>query len=247
MSPIKIVSLQNPLAKHLVRIRQDRDYRTEQQSVLVTGRKLIEELSQVVKPKKLFLTDTSERISSVPTEVFQVSEEVLKKITGLPNPEGLAAEFPLPNPTPLDKAKMIVIFDGLADPGNMGTLIRTALALGWGGIFFLPHCVDPFHEKVLRASKGALFHLFFEIGDWERLRQLRADRHAYVADLEGTPLSAITPRENVLLLLSNESQGVSPEGNRFGEKLSIPISGKMESLNVAVAGGILMYHLKKHG
>lgn len=230
-----ITSLQNPLVKHLVKLRTDRIYRDKEKSVLISGEKLVNELQQLVKPKRIF--------TEYPSSHIQVTEEVMEKITGLPNPEGIAAEFPHPEAASLNQLAPILALDQIRDPGNMGTLIRTAWALGWKGIFFLPGCVDPFHEKVIRASRGALFYLPWKEGNWEELKQFPLKR--YTADIKGLPLHSIPPQKEIVFLLSNEALGVSKEGEQFGEAITIPMEKKVDSLNVSIAGAIMMYYLTR--
>lgn len=242
--PQMLSSLQNPLVKHCVKLRESPHYREEAGSVFVVGRKTVEELSSICPPKRVFFVEQEPLFSS--QESYQVTEAILKKMSGLPTPEGIAAEFPLPAPSTLKKVHALLALDRISDPGNLGTLIRTALALGWEGVFFLPGCVDPFHEKVLRASRGTLFRFPWASGSWDELAHLKEQNvlTSYVADMEGSPLPSISFSERFLLLLSNEAQGVSTEGKLFGTPISIPMTDQMESLNVAVAGGILMYALK---
>lgn len=176
-------------------------------------------------------------------EVFLTTPPVLKKLIGLPSYEPIAAEFPLPTPSELEGAGPLLVLDAIRDPGNMGTLLRTALGMGWQGVFLLPTCVDPFHDKVIRASRGALFQLPWRQGDWRELLlfQKKQALKLYVADIEGTPLKKATLDTKALLLLSNEARGVSEECKELGEKITIPMPGGTESLNVAVAGSILMF------
>ncbi len=237
MFKTQIVSTHNPVIKHLVKLRTDARYRRQQGHVVISGVKIVAELSEVLSPTRVFSLEPL----SMPH--IGVSESVMKKITGLPSPEGIAAEFPLPERTPIDKKAPLLALDRITDPGNMGTLLRTALALGWEGVFFLPGCVDPFHEKVIRASRGALFYLPWQEGSWEALKQL--PHTPYIADIEGRPLPEVSADKNSLLLLSNEAQGISPEGAELGEQITIPMPGKMESLNVAISGAILMYALTR--
>jgi RNA methyltransferase, TrmH family len=234
--------INNSLVKHLIKLRQNRAYREEQGSVVVSGLKLVKEIAQRATPKRVFVEDPSLCANG---SVYMVSHPLLKKITGLPSPEPIAAEFPLPPTTDLTHVAPLLILDAIRDPGNLGTLIRTALALGWGGVFFLPTCVDPFHEKVIRASRGALFYLPWREGSWEEFIALknRGELTLFIADKEGAPLSSIRAEKKSALLMSNEAQGVRPRVVEFGQKITIPMMGSMESLNVAVAGGILMYYL----
>lgn len=235
----KISSLQNPLVKHLVKLRLDPHYRKQEKSVLITSSKLIKELQLLVAAKRIF------SVQPCPFPTLSVSLSAMKKITGLSTPEGIAAEFPLPEPSDLNKKAPLLALDRISDPGNMGTLLRTALALRWEGVFFLPGCVDPFHEKVLRSSRAALFRLPWKEGSWEELQQFALTR--YTADTQGLPINEIKPNRDIILLLSNEGEGVSDRGSHFGQKITIPISSSMESLNVAVAGSIMMYVLNSKG
>ncbi len=239
-----IASLQNPLVKHLAKLREDQKYRQEEGSVVVSGYKLVEELAQICAPKKILLLEGAEKRFSGP--IIEVSLPVLKKITGLPAPEEIAAEFPLPGQDSLMQRKPLLALDAIRDPGNLGTLIRTAIALGWGGVFFLPTCVDPFHEKVVRASRGALFRLPWKNGSWEELAHLCQHQSltTYIADTEGIPLDQLPASKEIVLLLSNEAQGVQETTKKLGKKITIPMPGDMESLNVATAGAILMYMLR---
>lgn len=242
---LQITSSNNPLVKHIVKIREDSGYRNQCQLVLVSGYTMVREIAELVEPLQIFTTNPGQD-KNFRAEIYQVSAQVLKKLSGLMNPEGIAAVFKLPPATPLENKKRVLICEGIADPGNLGTLMRTALALGFEGIFLLGQGVDPFHEKVMRASRAALFKLPYEIGDWKRLREITNDHTSscFVADINGQPVGA-DAHDTIFLLLSNESLGVSPEAKLFGKKVSIPMSGPMESLNVSVAGAILMYCLSK--
>nr|NGX62168.1 23S rRNA (adenosine(1067)-2'-O)-methyltransferase [Chlamydiota bacterium] len=237
-------SLQNSLVKRLVKLREDPHFRREEKKILVTSKKIISEIPY--PPDRVFFTDENPSFSSEAENIL-VSDKVLQKITGLPSPDGVAAEFSLPPPTSMEGNSYLLACDRITDPGNLGTLIRTALALFWDGIVFLPGCVDPFHEKVLRASRGALFRLPYHVGTWEELTNWQKKKKAtcYVADMEGIPLHKAPRPENLLLILSHEGEGVSPQGAAMGEKISIPISHKMESLNVSIAGSILLYELRR--
>lgn len=245
----EITSLQHELVKHLVRLRQNRAYREEHQSVLISGLKIVSEVCQQQRAKRLITCDES----SIPAgmlcdEILVVNEAIMQKISGLAQPEGLLAEVVMPK-TDLQVGKSLqylIACDGINDPGNLGNLLRTALALGWQGVFLLGDCCDPFNDKALRAAKGATFRLPLLSGSWEDLNKLIQENQLqpWVADLEGTPLAQIGEQAGVLLVLSNEAHGVSKEAAQICQKVTIPMPGKMESLNVSSAGAILMYVLK---
>lgn len=239
-----INSLQNPLVKHLVKLRQESDYRNEQSLLVIEGLKPILEVLPWIK--KIFYSDIKFLPQIQAPEIYKVSDAVMKKISGMTSPEGILAEVEMPKYHSLKGKNDILAFDGINDPGNLGTLMRTALALGWEGIFLLPNCCDPYNEKVIRAARGAQFRLSLYKGTIADLKRLILENNLspYVADLEGMKPEEISKQKRTLLVLGNEAQGASQEIISLCSKVTIPMPGDMESLNVAVAGGILMYVLR---
>ncbi len=236
----EITSLQHPLVKHLVKLRQDKELRKETRTLLIVGRKTIRDLSEKL-PVQILLTTEKESLDA--EETIIATPEILKKITGLEEPDGIAAVFSWPKPQILEGKKRVLVLDRLQDPGNVGTLFRTALGLGWEGVILVQGSVDPFNDKVLRAAKGANMLLPF----WEMRQEeiIALKRHMYIADAQGASLEGTTFRLPLLLILGSESTGPSPSFLKSGTKVSIPMSQEMESLNVAAAGSVLMYHLVK--
>lgn len=248
MLPKEITSLQHPIVKHLVKLRMEKEERTLSKTVLVMGKKIIQELSGKSPFKTLLIEQGYQKDPRLEAEeIYIVSKEILKKITGIPSPEPIAAVVPLPPSANLNGKKFILALDSINDPGNLGTLLRTALALNWEGVFILDGSVDPFNDKALRSAKGATFQLPLSFGNKEDLKQLvlKNKLHVYLADMEGIPLEQASVKSPLLLLLGSESHGVQPALKEHFEKISIPMSPKMESLNVSIAGAILMYNLKK--
>jgi RNA methyltransferase, TrmH family len=216
------------LVKHLLKLRKERKYREETGLALVTGLNMLKELGDI------------QTIISVEPVSIPCKEEILlpmhaiKKFTGLDNPEGVAATVCIPEMADLTKAKRVIVLDRVTDPGNMGTLLRTAKALGFDGAYLLPGCVDPFNEKALRAAKGATFSLPLSKDP------LPEHFHLYLADGKGAANVAFhTP---MALVLGNEACGIDP--TLQGTRVAIPMQ-EFESLNVAVAGGILMHQMRE--
>lgn len=226
----EITSLQHPLVKEWVKIRTDKEARKESKSILLIGEKMVRELSP-----KLSILITTRPSNIKASHHYLVTEEILKKITGLPSPDGFAAIAPLPEPQPLEGKKRILILDRIADPGNLGTLLRTALAFNWDGVIFTPGTVDPFNDKALRASKGALFSLPYSFNNVKPL-------YTFVADLDGPSISSIAIPDSLALVLSNEGSG--PGNWENVQKVSIPMGNCVESLNVAAAGAILLHAMR---
>ena len=141
----------------------------------------------------------------------------------------------------------IVLLDGVQDPGNAGTILRTAAALGASAVLALPGTVDLWNAKVVRSAMGAHFHMPALHCDWAALDELRK-REGIVtwgADAGGTPLAQLSPPKRLALLVGNEGAGLSPEGRARADVIAaLPIGDRVESLNVAVATGIFLYQLR---
>ena len=243
----EIWSLHNPIIKHLVKLRTSRVYRTSQGSVVLPGKKLVREVCYGEGAKALFLLkEELPFYGDLSENIYLVTPQIMKKISGLESPEGVLAEVLMPHEEELVGKKYLLALDGICDPGNMGTLLRTALALGWEGVFILGNSVDLFNEKALRAAKGATFRFPYRIGSWEDLKSLvKANSlKAFVGDMNGKVPGEVLKGSGALLVLGNEASGPSREVKEFCCSVGLPMPGDMESLNVAVAGGILMYLLK---
>jgi TrmH family RNA methyltransferase len=237
----QITSLQHPLVKHCVKLRTNRSYRSAEKKVLIVGENLVKELPLL----------TIYAVNNVPTGLkaeksYLVTDAIMKKITGLEHPEGIAAEVKMPKEASFENIQRLLVLDGVSDPGNMGTLIRTALALGWEGVYIIANSCDPFNDKALRAAKGATFRVPLCFGDWADLSRLISKNKMtpLAADMNGIDIKNVNKSQGIALVLGNEARGISEEAEKLSTKVAIPMSGEMESLNVAVAGGILMYCLE---
>jgi TrmH family RNA methyltransferase len=247
MQATPITSLQNPIVKRLVKLRTDQQYRYAENSVIIEGIKPIQEVCKEHPAQILVVTHESKIPEGIDVkQLYLVNDAIMHKISGMQSPEGMIAEVAMPQPSSLEKCRTVIALDRVNDPANMGTLLRTALALGWEGAFILNDSCDPYNEKALRAARGATFRLPMRKGSWKELQQLAIANQwePLVADIDGNDPKALLKCEKRLLILGNEAQGASVEAIAFCRKIAIPMSGKMESLNVAVAGGILMYLLR---
>lgn len=252
MNPQLITSLTHSNVKRWVRLREEASERVQEKSVLIQGKKVVTELAAHSTLQSLIVTEAIHR-SYYPYahETFVVTEEIMKKVTGVPHPEGIAAVVDLPQETNLSCCSWILALDGVSDPGNVGTLVRTAYALGWEGIYLLPGSCDLYNDKALRASMGATFHMKYQSGSHEELLKLQESSRIsfYRADLIGISVESLTscqrPLEKALLVMGSESHGVSPQICLKSQAITIPMHEDIDSLNVAVAGGIMLYMLRK--
>lgn len=243
----QISSIHHPLVSQCVQLRDKKSARLSHSEVFVQGIKLVRELCESTSVEIVILEEgrglTEERWRA--KEVIVVSRGVMNKISSMESPEGVAAIVAMPRQAPALTGKALIALDRVSDPGNMGTLLRSALALGWSGAFVLEGSCDPFNDKALRAARGATFRLNLFHGSWPQLVRLAqlGGYTALAADIDGTPLSQVAPPDRPLLVLGNEATGLSPEARSLCKSVTIPLLGPMESLNVAAAGAILMYTL----
>jgi TrmH family RNA methyltransferase len=229
----------------MVKLRQNRDYRYDHQGVMVEGVKPVHEVCSHLKPTLLIAWNETLFPMGQPEEVcVLVNQQVMEKISGMQSSEGLVAEIPMPQPVSLKGKRRILALDGISDPGNVGNLLRTALALGWEGAFLLDGGCDPFNDKAMRAARGATFRLPLAWGNWDVLRSLieGGSLVPLAADFGGEEPKQMG-KQGVVLVLGNEATGISDAARKLCQPVTIPMPGEMESLNVAVAGGILMFAL----
>jgi RNA methyltransferase, TrmH family len=191
-----------------------------------------------------------ERFRRAGAELLAVAPNVMASLSERDEPQGIVATFHIPERTladlKLSGGELVLVLDRLQDPGNLGTLIRTADAAGAVAIILIEPCVDPFDPKTLRGSMGSLFNVpLISMKDvagafaWLRARGLRpvgADPH------QGELWGEGVWQGGVALVLGNEARGLSSDvAAQVNQYARLPIVGKAESLNVAIAGGVLMY------
>lgn len=241
----KIISPNNDFIKHLIKLRQNKKYREEKSLCLVIGNKIVKELSKKNILRSIITTDPENSLNAENT--YLVTEEILKKITALPAPEELLAEISLPEKKELSKEKFLIVLDKIKDPGNLGTLIRTAHGLFWDGVIITPESVDPFNDKALRAAKGSTFSIPLFYKTPKEIQSLinKKKYFPYLADMRGKNLSSLNFSLPLILILSSESHGIDQWTNSIKDRVSIPISKELDSLNVAISGGILLYEISR--
>ena len=184
-------------------------------------------------------------------ELTNVDEREFASAAETDSPQGVLAVAEIPDRRLddfqiADRAR-IVVLDAVQDPGNVGTILRTAAALGAVAVVAMPGTVDLWNAKVVRSAMGALFHSPAFMCTWAELDTFRArhDVTLWGADAGGTPLERLVPPNRLALVVGNEGAGLSFEARaRVEQSVSIPIGTTVESLNVAVATGLILYQLR---
>ena len=183
--------------------------------------------------------------------VYEVPDRILDAVCPTRTPQGVCASFTPPEPAQLSALPdRVVALDGVQDPGNVGTIWRTADAAGFQAILFGPGCADAMSPKVLRAAMGSGFRLPYARTDDlpGALDALRAKGYALIAsDLRGEDFyRRADPGSRYALVIGSEAHGISPEVRALATmRVRLPMRGGAESLNAAVAAGILMYDLTR--
>ncbi|MGC8971931.1 MAG: TrmH family RNA methyltransferase [bacterium] len=182
------------------------------------------------------------------SEIYIVSEREMKEFSTLETPPGVLGVFPKKDVT-LSNGDILVIVDGVQDPGNLGTIIRTSDAVGASGVVVLKGGIDPYNYKVVRGSMGSIFHIpVVKVEDTEQFFGGIIDRYLIIgtSSHKGTLYYNFEWKFPLALVFGSEARGLSRDTERFcNVTVRIPIFGKAESLNVAVACGVILYEVIK--
>ncbi len=252
----EVTSRRNPLVQHIRRLGTERKYRRGCGCFLCEGDRLVgEALRWGAAVEALVCTRPEALPADLPpeTRLVQVPVDLMETLSTVEAPQHLLAVCRTPALAPPEEleAGRYLVLDGLQDPGNVGTIWRTADALGAAGIFLLPGCADPFSPKTVRATMGACFRLpVWETG----LESLRERLSAAGLPLYATALRADTvdvravPLDRAAVVIGSEGRGVSEAVLERCEKtLKIPMRPRCESLNAAAAATVVLWEMARGG
>lgn len=250
-----LTSIHNPHVKFARSLAQ-RKVRQRERAFVVEGVRLFEDaLTAGFRPLRLFFDPDrieaalSERmlvLAAGETIVHEVSPPVIDAISDTETPQGIAAIFGYPDIpiAPKSEAPLFVVADGIKDPGNLGTLMRTCAAAGAHALFISPRTTDPYAPKVVRAAMGAHFRLPIRPLDWnapDSALDACAQRLGAEAG-QGALYDSIDWRQPSVLILGSEAHGLSDQAaNWLTGHVTIPMQGDVESLNAAVAGAVILF------
>ena len=248
-----ITSPHNDIIKTVISLKQKRN-RDELSLFVAEGYKQVSEIPPDIKIKFVVSTEKYENFNKNAATNYIVTERLFKKISSTETPQGILAVV---EKKKYDIEKVLsdgngifVVCDNIQDPGNVGTIIRTAEAYSCKGIFFSKNCADVYGEKVVRSSMGAIFNIpIFQECDIVSLiksfKQKRITVCALSLDADNV-LSKFQIKNNVAVIVGNESSGISKEVLDVADnKIKIEMSGKTQSLNAAVACSVAIYEFSK--
>jgi TrmH family RNA methyltransferase len=248
-----ITSGQNPKLKLVRALLGRAKERREAGAFVVEGVRLVEEAVKANWQFRfvLFSDGLSERgkelvntLTANQIEVEEVSGDLLQNVSETEAPQGILAVIQLSNLPIPDSPNFILIPDQIRDPGNLGTLLRTAAAAGTQAALLPPETTDAFAPKVLRAGMGAHFQLPIHSMTWDEIHERIKDLQIYLADMNGQSCWETDLCKPLALIIGGEAEGASEEARKLAsQRIAIPMPGKVESLNAGVAGSILMFEV----
>lgn len=240
---MEINSLTNARVKQWVKYK-DKKHREQDQKFLIEGEHLIEEAHKAGLIDVIII-EQSHTCKYYSYESYEVTPEIMKKLSDSISGTWIMAVCHYPKHSTEDLGKHIVLLDDVQDPGNVGTIIRTALSFGYDSVVLSTHCADVYNEKVIRSTQGALFHLPVLRKNLEEVIQHLQEQHipVFATALENAnPMSSIEKPNEVALIFGNEGSGVSKWIlDQADQRVFIEMKN-FESLNVAVAAGISLYY-----
>ena len=250
-----ITSSQNPKLK-LVRALMGRaKERREANAFVVEGVRLVEEAVNAGWKFQFALHSDglSDRGRSLLNKLFshqidteEVAGDLLQKLSDTETPQGILAVLEFTQLPIINNPNFILIPDQVRDPGNLGTLLRSAAATGVQAVLLPPETTDPFAPKVLRAGMGAHFRVPIHEMTWEEIRSvgMSAGLQVFIADMDRTSCWETDLKKPLALVIGGEAEGVSEDARKLATgKICIPMAGNVESLNAGVAGSVLMFEV----
>ncbi len=242
-----ITSKQNALIKE-IRSLSDKKFRDSLNLYVVEGVKTVKEvLSLGLSAKVVVGTDKGfNALGDFNVKAELVSDEVFKHISAEVSPQGVLAVLEKPANQLASPKNSCLLLDGVADPANVGAILRTAVASGYSEVYMTADCADAYSPKAVRSSMSGVFRSKIFRGELSELLAY-IDLPLVVADMGGENIFNAQISGKFCLVIGNEGRGVSPELKGKADKtVSIPMLGGMESLNASVSAGILMYNLKNN-
>lgn len=232
-----------------VRALERKKVRDEMGLHLIEGRKIIREAVQAGMQLVDVFYENESAIAAIDfgdANLQQVSHEVMTALSCCETPQGIVATVKTPALTPPSDypAGLLVVLDHLQDPGNEGTILRTADAMGACGVLLSSDCADVFSPKVLRSAMGSTYHLPIWQGELaSELPKLSSNGFVCICGHLHGEESLPAFADRVALVIGNEGNGVSEENAALCKKYRLAMFGRAESLNASVATGIMLYQL----
>lgn len=250
---INITSTSNETIKYFISLN-DKKTRMNEKRFIVEGYHLVNEASKTNLLEAVISSDEKELKKINNVKRYLVNDAIINKIATTKNPQNILGivkmlDHNITNLLPIikgNKTKLIML-DDVNDPGNLGTIIRTAAGLGYDGIIMSPNTVDLYNEKVIRSTQGVMFKIpIIKANLQEVIKLLKKEKVFCIgtALTNAKDVKHITKKDKFAICLGNEAKGISKEVlDNMDENVRIAMKNDVESLNVSIAAGIIMYEM----
>jgi TrmH family RNA methyltransferase len=244
-----LTSKNNPLIKETASLKEKKG-RKALGLFLIEGGKMVSECAKSgFEIERVFVSENYEGVSPCGEEkTVVVSEDVLRFLSDEKSPQGILCRAKIPTKTLRAPTGKSLFLDGVADPGNVGAIIRTANAAGYEDVYLTRACADPYSPKSVRASMSGIFFTNLHFGEREEILSMLKESQTPIlaADMNGENVFHFQAPKRFALVIGNEANGVSDAVfSQAQYTVKIPMKATQESLNAAVSAGIIMYVLSK--
>ena len=254
-----ITTVKNQQIKNIIKLKKSSKDRKEQKIFIVEGIRICKEIPKSWNPvfyvcENYYLQKKEEVLQITNGQEYElVSEDVFDKISDTKTPQGILALVKQPEYSlkelPVGEDAMFMVIENVQDPGNLGTIIRSCEAAGVSAVILSKDTVDIYNPKVIRSTMGSIFRVPFilnqdmiEVASWLKEKEITT----YAAHLKGTDFYEEKLTDKIAFFIGNEGNGLSDALTKLADKkIKIPMSGTVESLNVAIAATLLAYEGKR--
>lgn len=250
-----ITTIQNKQIKQIIKLKKNARERKKQQLFIVEGIRMFTEIPKEYLYKVYASQDFYNEHQTVfgEMEVELVSDQVMKEISDTMTPQGVLALVKMLKYSLDDllnqKEPLFLVLENLQDPGNLGTILRTGEGAGISGVIMSHDTVDIYNPKVTRSTMGSIFRVpFVYVDDLFEVLETMEDKDitTYAAHLNGTDYTKEDYSTGTAFFIGNEGNGLTDElTDKAQKKIKIPMCGKVESLNAAMASGLLVYEARR--
>lgn len=250
-----ITSQQNPRVKRVYALQNQAKARRKAGQLVLEGERLVRDAVErggqqpdfVLYDPASFDVPAAEWLHAVAGEVLPVSTEVMRHISATEQPPGIIGVFAQPTVTLPEPLRRALILDAIRDPGNLGTLLRTAAAAGVEAVLLSPGCVDAYNPKVLRGAMGAHYRVAVVALEWADITAALVGLRVYLADMTGAArYDEADWSDGWALIVGSEAHGFSDAAAQIPhERVYVPMAADTESLNAAIAAGIILFEARR--
>lgn len=254
-----ITSQQNDRVKLVRALQSQPKARRTEEKIVLEGVRLIDDaLTTGALPVfALFTAEAAQpdqpttalydNLNDIGTDLFEVAPDIMTYLSDTQTPQGILAVFPMPKLTVPTSVSLALILDSVGDPGNLGTVLRSAAAAAVDIVVLGPNSVDPFNPKVIRSAMGAQFRLPIRRLTWGEIGEHYAKLPIYLADAGGdVPYTEVKWRDPAALIIGSEAHGAEEMSRRMAKAvISIPMASGAESLNAAVAASVILFEARR--